>query len=85
MKRVKERRSLIEMIVRRKKNWIGHVLRGCGMLKEIIEGRFERKRSRGRKRIGMLDSLLKGENFEIMKRRTIDRIAWRNWTPGTCL
>ena len=61
------------------------MLRGCGMLKEIIEGRFEGKRSRGRKRIGMLDSLLKGENFEIMKRRTNDRIAWRNWTPGTCM
>ena len=85
LKRVKERRSLIETIVRRKQNWIDHVLRGCGMLKEIIEGRYEGKRSRGRKRIGMLDSLLKGENFEIMKRRTIDRIAWRNWTPGTCL
>ena len=84
-KRVKERRSLIETIIKRKQNWIGHVLRGCGMLKEIIEGRFEGKRSRGRKRIGMLDSLLNGENFEIMKRRTNDRIAWRNWTPGTCL
>ena len=85
MKRVKERRSQIERIVRRKKNWIGHVLRGCGMLKEIIERRFEGKRSRGRKRIGMLDSFLKGENFESMKRRTYDRTAWRNWTPGTCL
>ena len=63
LKRVKERRSLIETIVRRKKNWIGHVLRGCGMLKEIIEGRLEGKRSKGRKRIGMLDSLTKGENF----------------------
>ena len=78
LKRVKERRSLIETIVRRKQNWIGHVLRGCSMLKEIIEGRFEGKHSRGRKRIGMFDILLRGENFEIMKRRTNDRIAWRN-------
>ena len=85
LKSVKERRSIIETIVRRKKNWIGHVLRGCGMLKDIIEGRFEGKRSRGRKRIGMFDSLLKGENFKIMQRRTNNRIAWRNWTPGTFL
>ena len=47
LKRVKERRSLIETIVRRKKNWIGHVLRGCGMLKEIIEGRFEGNAAEG--------------------------------------
>ena len=84
LKRVKGRRSLIETIVRRKQNWISHVLRGCGILKEINEGRFEGKRSRGRKRIGMFDSLLKGENFEIMKRNN-NRVSWCIWTSGTCL
>ena len=37
-------------------------------VKEITDGRFEGNRSRGRKRIGVLNSLLKGVNFEIMKR-----------------
>src|SRR5580698_10282718 len=53
---VGEERSLIETIVRRKKNWIGHILRE-GLLKDVIEGRMEGKPPRGRKRIGMLDDL----------------------------
>ena len=45
----------METIVKRKKNWIGHVLRGEGLLKDAIEGRMEGKPPRGRKRIGMID------------------------------
>ena len=40
LNRVSETRVLIETILRRKKNWIGHVLRGEGMMKEIIEERL---------------------------------------------
>jgi len=32
---------LIETILRRKKNWIGYVLRGEGMMKEIMEGKCD--------------------------------------------
>ena len=46
------------MIRNRKKNWIGHILRGDGIVKEVIEGRMEGKRSRGRPRAGMLDDLV---------------------------
>ena len=46
-----------ETIVRRKKNWIGHILRGEGLLKDVIEGRMEGKPPRDRKRIGMIDDL----------------------------
>jgi hypothetical protein len=35
----------------RKKNWIGHILRRDGLLKEVIEGRMEKKRIRGRPRL----------------------------------
>ena len=41
---VKEKRTLIDVIRSRKKKWIGHVLRGNGLLKEIIEGRIVGKR-----------------------------------------
>ena len=85
LRRVEERRTMIETIVRRKKNWIGHVLRGQGLLKNIIEGRMEGKRSRGRKRIGMLDLLMEGSDYEMLKIRARDRSNWRNWTPRTCL
>ena len=38
LQRAKDRRSLTETIVRRKKNWVDHVLRGRGMPIEIIWG-----------------------------------------------
>ena len=43
---VEEKRGLVVMMERRKKNWIGHILRGEGMLKEVIEGRMKRERPR---------------------------------------
>jgi len=42
---VGERRKIIETIVNRKKIWIGHILRGDGLLKDVIEGRIEGKLS----------------------------------------
>ena len=35
---------MVDRIVQRKKNWIGHVLRGDGLLREVIEGKMEGKR-----------------------------------------
>jgi len=48
--KVGEKRQLISVIRNRKKNWIGHVLRGKGLLREVMEGRMEGKRARGRPR-----------------------------------
>ena len=44
LRRVGEKRSMLETIVRRKKNWIGHIMRGDGLMKEVIEGKMEGKR-----------------------------------------
>jgi len=38
---VGEIRKIIGRIVNRKKNWIGHILRGDGLLKDVMEGRME--------------------------------------------
>ena len=73
----------MELVVRRKKNWIGHVVRGEGLLKLCIEGRLEGKRPRGRPRKGMIDDLKEGSYIE-MKRRAENREEWRNWMPRTC-
>ena len=53
LRRVGEKRSMVETIVRRKKNWIGHIMRG----------KLECKRGRGRKRIGMIDELMINEQY----------------------
>jgi len=43
------------IIVRMKVNWIGHMMRREGLLREVMESRMKGKRSRGRTLImGML-------------------------------
>jgi len=59
------------------------VLRGDGLLKEVIEERMEGKRTQGRPRTGMLDEL-SGRSYGDMKRRAENRDEWRNWVPWTC-
>jgi len=50
LKKVKEKRSLMDIIRTRQKNWIGHILRSNSLQREIMEGRMERKRGRVRPR-----------------------------------
>ena len=81
--RVGTDRQLIHTLRNRKKTWIGHVLRGNGLLKEVIEGRMQGKRIQGRPRIGMLDDLIT-HSYAEMKRLTQDREKWRRYMPWTC-
>ena len=75
---------MVETIVRRKKNWTGHIMRGDGLMKEVMEGKMEGKRGRGRKRIyGMIDELMENKQYGDLKRRAEDRQGWRVWLPGT--
>ena len=54
------------------------MLRGNGLLKEIIEGRIVGKRPRGRKRAMMLDDMKEGkELYAEMKERARHRENWR--------
>ena len=45
-----EKRELLERITKTKKRWIGHISRGNGLLKEVIEGRTDGRRPKGSKR-----------------------------------
>ena len=73
---------MVETIARRKKNWIGHIMRGEGLMKEVMDGKMVR--GPGRKRIGMIVDLLGKERYGVLKRRAEDRQEWRVWLPGTC-
>ena len=75
---VQENRSILKIIQKRKANWIGHILRGEGMLRKIIEGKIEGKRGRGRKRIQMLNDLKERGNYVELKNRAQDRLKWRS-------
>ena len=52
---VKEKRKLLNTILERKKRWLGLILGGESLVKEVIEGRMEGKRGRGKPRI-MIDA-----------------------------
>ena len=79
LNRVNEVRILRETIRRRKKNWLGHILRGNNMLRDVLEGKMKGKRGRGRPRIGMVSELKEAETYESMKRKSQDREQWRNY------
>jgi hypothetical protein len=83
MKIIGEKQRMVAVIIQRKKNWIGHVVRGDGLLREVIEGKMDGKRSRGRPRIGMLDELKEG-SYQQMKRRADNRSEWRCYVHRTC-
>ena len=53
LRRVEERRSLKDTVIRRKKTRLGHTLRGNEYLTNVMEGAVEGRRARGRQRIGM--------------------------------
>src|SRR6218665_2914194 len=81
----KKKRSLMDLIWKRKKNWIGRILRGESLLKEVIAGRMVEKIPRGRKRLGMLSEFLKEASYAELKRKAENRQKWKTWKPRTCL
>jgi len=66
-------------ITRRKKNWIGHILRGKDLLRDVMDG----KRTSGRRRVGVIDDLREGNSYETLRRKAQDRAqraGWRCWS-----
>ena len=83
LKIVEDKQRMVEVIIQRKKNWIGHVVRSDGLLREIIEEKMDGKRSRERPRIGMLDELREG-SYQQMKRGAGNHSEWRCCVQRTC-
>ena len=81
LRMVEEEQTLITTIRRRQKIWIGHIFRGNGLLKDIMEGKFEGRRPRGRERKSMLDDLKGGRTYQEMKRVVMNRELWRVTDP----
>ena len=55
------------------------------MFKEVIEGRFEGRRPRGRKRKSLLDDLKGNRSYHQLKRLPQDRRAWQMTDPSVDL
>jgi len=80
---VGEERKMVSLIIMRKKNWIGHISGHEGLRRDVIEGKMQSKRPRGKPRIGMLNELKEGSSGQ-MKRRAEDRGRWKCWISETC-
>jgi len=71
---VQEDGKILNTIWWRKHKWMGHllVLRHDGLLRDVLEGRMLGKRTKGRRRIQLIDDLEK-KNFTDMKKAAEDR------------
>jgi len=80
---VDEKRSLMNTIRQRQKNWLGHVLRSESLLGKVLEGRMEGTRTRGRQSNTMIDWMKSNDvEYERIKKRAYDREDWRHWRAG---
>lgn len=85
LKRMKEKRQVMNNIEKRRAAWIGHILRHEGLLHTLIEGATEGRNQRGRPRQEYLDDLKKDmgcRTYEELKEMAEDRYLWRRRVEG---
>src|SRR6218665_1532459 len=58
LKKVEEKRSLMDTIRTRQKNWIGHILRGNSVQRDIMDRRMKGKRGKRRPRQKLMDWMM---------------------------
>ncbi|KAG1714260.1 Protein ABHD11 [Nymphon striatum] len=75
-----ELESVMDTMKRRKFKYFGHMVRGGGMARAILEGGVEGSRGRGRPMGNWLRNLKEwsGQAASVLIRRAEDRVLWRN-------
>jgi len=80
--RVNEQRNILHEIIKRKANWIGHILRRNCHPKQVMEGKIkgqiEVTRRQGRRRKKLLDDLKDRRGYCELKEDALDHTMWRN-------
>ena len=74
---VGEGRIMLELIRKRKRNWLGHWLRKNCLLKDALKGMVNEKDVQGRRRYQMIDSIMINELYEDTERKAEKRVEWR--------
>jgi len=77
---VNEQRNILHEIIKRKANWIGHILRRNCLLQRVIEGKIKmgievtgRRRIRRRK---LLDDFKDRRGYTHLKEEALNRTVW---------
>ena len=78
LERVREGRIMLELIRKRKRNWLGHWLRRNCLLKNVLEGMVNGKKVRDRRRYQMIDNNVINGLYEDTKRKA------EKWVSGEC-
>jgi len=77
-----EQRNILHEIIKRKANWIGHILRRNCLLKQVTEGKIkgqiEVTRRRGKRRKKLLDDLKDRRGYCELNEEALYRTMWRN-------
>jgi hypothetical protein len=77
-----EQRNITHEIIKRKANWICHILHRKCLLKQVIEGKvkgqIEVTRRQGKRRKKLLDDLKDRRGYCELKEEALDRTMWRN-------
>ena len=68
---------MLELIRKRKRNWLGHWLRRNCLLMEALEGMVNGKKVRGRRRYQMIYNIMINELYEDTKRKAEKRVERR--------
>ena len=80
--RVNEQRNILHEIIKRKANWIGHILCRICLLNQVIEGKIKGQikvtRREGRRCKKLLDDLRDRRGYCELKEEAVDRAMWRN-------
>ena len=77
LERVGEGRIKLELIRKRKRNWLDHWLRRNCLLKDALEGMVNGKKIRGRRRYQMIDNIMINGLYEDTKKKAEKRVEWR--------
>ena len=74
LERVGKGRIMLELIKKRKGNWLGHWLRRNCLLKDALEGILNGMKVRDRKRYQMIDNIFINELYADTKRKAEKRV-----------
>ena len=76
LERVGEGRIMLELISKRKRNWLGHWLRRNCLLNDALEGMVNGKKVRDRRRYQMIDNIKINGLYEDTIRKAEKRVEW---------